>query len=103
MQRNSTRRYRGSDDPQVCHVGPTAQDFMAAFGLGASERHIGTVDAEGVALAAIQGLYQMVQEKDAKIEALEARLAALEGAFQAEERPSVSFADLAKKSNVVER
>jgi len=41
--------------------------------------------------------------KDAQIEALEARLAVLEGALQAEERPSVSFADLAKKSNVVER
>ncbi len=84
MQRNSTRRYRGSDDPQVCHVGPTAQDFMAAFGLGASERHIGTVDADGVVLAAIQGLYQVVQEKDAKIEALEARLSMLEEALQAE-------------------
>jgi trimeric autotransporter adhesin len=32
-----------------------AQDFHAAFDLGTDERHIATVDADGVALAAIQG------------------------------------------------
>jgi hypothetical protein len=48
-----------------------AQDFAAAFGVGESERHINTVDASGVALAAIQGLNQVVQEKDARITALE--------------------------------
>ncbi|HEU0300423.1 MAG TPA: hypothetical protein VFR37_13230, partial [Longimicrobium sp.] len=35
---------------------PTAQDFHAAFGLGHDERSIGTVDADGVALAAAQAL-----------------------------------------------
>ena len=69
---------------------------MATFGLGASERHIGTLDAEGVALVAIQGLYQLVQEKDAQIEALKARLAALERASLAKEHPSVALADPAK-------
>ncbi|MCS6911465.1 MAG: hypothetical protein NZM11_12995 [Anaerolineales bacterium] len=34
---------------------------------GRRNRHITTVDADGVALAAIQGLYQVVQEKDAEI------------------------------------
>ena len=42
-------------------MGPTAQDFYAAFGLGEDERHISTVDADGVALAAIQGLYAQNQ------------------------------------------
>jgi hypothetical protein len=64
------------------HIGPMAQDFKAAFGLGSSDTSICTVDADGVALAAIQGLNQKleqtVQEKNAKIETLEARLAALE-------------------------
>jgi hypothetical protein len=60
------------------HIGPMAQDFHAAFGLGDSERHIATVDADGVALAAIQGLHQLVQRQAATIEALEARLAAHE-------------------------
>ena len=41
----------------VDHYGPTAQDFHAAFGLGDDDDTlIGTQDADGVALAAIQGL-----------------------------------------------
>jgi restriction endonuclease S subunit len=40
--------------------------------------HIGTVDADGVALAAIQGLHELVREKDAEIEELKARLERLE-------------------------
>jgi len=42
-------------DSSVRHLGPTAQDFMAAFALGNSDRMIGMQDADGVALAAIQG------------------------------------------------
>ena len=61
----------------VKHVGPMAQDFRAAFGLGAHETAIATVDADGVALAAIQGLSQKLQEKEARIEALERTLAEL--------------------------
>ena len=48
-------RYR-EETSRARHMGPMAQDFYAAFGLGDSERHITTVDADGVALAAIQGL-----------------------------------------------
>ena len=59
-----------SEDPSIRHMGPTAQDFRAAFGLGVSERHITTVDADGVALAAIQGLYQLLRESDASVDAL---------------------------------
>jgi hypothetical protein len=66
------------DDPDVRHVGPMAQDFYAAFNVGPDDKHIATVDADGVALAAIQGLNEVVQEKDAKITALEKRLAELE-------------------------
>jgi hypothetical protein len=76
----------------IRHIGPTAQDFYAAFGYGGDETAIGTIDADGVALAAIQGLYEKVQTQEeklatkdeqlaaqeAEIEALEGRLAALE-------------------------
>jgi hypothetical protein len=55
----------------VKHVGPMAQDFMKAFGVGDDDKMIGMQDADGVALAAIQGLNQIVQAKDAKIAALE--------------------------------
>ena len=37
-------------------MGPMAQDFRAAFGLGVSERMIDVVDADGVNLAAVQAL-----------------------------------------------
>ena len=40
----------------VRHLGPMAEDFRAAFGLGSDERSISSVDAQGVAFAAIQGL-----------------------------------------------
>jgi hypothetical protein len=71
--------------PSVRHLGPVAQDFAAAFGLGDNDKHIATVDADGVALAAIQGLNEIVrgqrrelQAKADQIDALEKRLAALE-------------------------
>src|SRR5204862_8109035 len=50
-----------TEDEHVRHLGPTSQDFSAAFGLGANDRTIAVVDADGVALAAIQGLHQIVQ------------------------------------------
>jgi Flp pilus assembly pilin Flp len=67
-----------SQGPAVRHIGPMAQDFHAAFGVGEDDTHINMVDANGVALAAIQGLYQLVQEQEMHITVLEARLAALE-------------------------
>ena len=72
-------------DPSVRRMGPTAQDFYAAFGLGDDDKRISTLDASGVALAAIQALNEKIQSKDAQLEAqqrqiaiLEARLAELE-------------------------
>jgi type VI secretion system secreted protein VgrG len=61
------------------HLGPMAQDFHSAFGLnGADDKHIATVDEEGVALAAIQGLNQKLEQKETEITELKQRLAALE-------------------------
>ena len=64
------------------HMGPMAQDFYAAFGLGSSERHISAVDAAGVSLAAVQALNaeleQEIADKDAQLQSLNERLAALE-------------------------
>jgi len=66
-----------SQDTKVRHMGPMAQDF-AAIGLGMDDVTIATVDADGVALAAIQGLYQIVQEQEQENAELRERLAALE-------------------------
>lgn len=64
------------------HLGPTAEDFHAVFGLGDSDRRIGLIDAIGVALAAIQGLNAkfeaLATAKDAEIAALKERLAQVE-------------------------
>ncbi|MDH5286185.1 MAG: tail fiber domain-containing protein [Betaproteobacteria bacterium] len=61
--------------PQIRHVGPAAQDVHAAFGVGESERAISAVDADGIALAAIQGLHRALAAKERRIAALEARVA----------------------------
>jgi trimeric autotransporter adhesin len=58
---------------EALHMGPMAQDFRAAFGLGRDDKTINTTDAQGVALAAIQGLHQMVKARDAEIAKLKAK------------------------------
>jgi hypothetical protein len=69
----TTWNYRANGS--IRHMGVMAQDFYAAFGLGLDDRHISTVDAEGVALAAIQGLYQKVKALEAENAQLKAVLA----------------------------
>ena len=82
-------RWNFIGDVATPHVGPMAQDFHAAFRVGTDDRHIATVDADGVALAAIQGLNQKLEQdtamlrseldrKDAEIQQLSQRLGALE-------------------------
>ncbi|MCP5100310.1 MAG: tail fiber domain-containing protein [Chloroflexi bacterium] len=59
------------DEDEIRHMGPMAQDFYAAFGLGADNRHVAPLDANGVALAGVQELHEIVQDQEAQIEALE--------------------------------
>ena len=56
---------------EVRHLGPMAQDFRAAFGLGDDDRTYYAVDAQGVALAAIKALNEEVTAQEARIEKLE--------------------------------
>ncbi len=56
-------------------MGPMAQDFHAAFGLGVSDKMIDTVDPDGVALAAIQGLHAEIAEVRAEMEAMRGQMA----------------------------
>ena len=51
-----------------------AQDFKAAFELGSDNRTIGFVDEGGVALAAIQGLNQKLQEQAGQLKARNAEI-----------------------------
>ena len=78
--------YRVQSDA-IRHMGPSAQDFRAAFGLGRDDRTISTIDADGVALAAIQGLNRKLEQEVATLAArntaLEAALTRLESKLEA--------------------
>ena len=69
-------------DQKVRHIGPMAEDFFDAFSVGGTNKGISVTDSAGVTLAAIQGLYKEVQQKNAELAArnaeLENRLANLE-------------------------
>ena len=71
--------------PGLRHLGPVAQDFRGAFGLGADDVSIASVDEAGVALAAIQGLNAKLERENAR---LRAELAELRGAVEALSRAS---------------
>lgn len=75
-----------ADECETEHLGPMAQDFHEAFGLGGSDKGIAFVDSDGVALASIQALNSLVEAKDARIEELEAKSAALEARLAAIEK-----------------
>lgn len=66
-----------TQDQSIRHAGPTAQDFRAAFGLGESELGINGVDADGIALRAIQALESRTRTADEHTRALEAEVVAL--------------------------
>jgi len=72
-----TWNYKTQAD-SIRHIGPTAQDFKAAFGVGETDTGITTIDADGVALAAIQGLVEELKERDKKIAELKTKSAEID-------------------------
>lgn len=70
-----------AQDPAIRHVGPTAQDFHAAFGLGEDPLGISTIDADGIALRAIQALEARTRALHEENAALGAELAELRSAL----------------------
>lgn len=73
-------------DPGTRHVGPMAQDFHSIFELGPDDKHIAPIDEGGVALAAIKGLNQKLDEqlraKQAEIEQLKSTITQLQSAVK---------------------
>ncbi|MCX6832230.1 MAG: tail fiber domain-containing protein, partial [candidate division Zixibacteria bacterium] len=67
----SITRWNYKGDNQAEHIGPMAQDFKAAFGVGANDKSISTIDPSGIALAAIKALNSKMQELNAKTTQLE--------------------------------
>lgn len=60
------------DPPHVRHLGPVAQDWWAAFGVGENDKTICCADANGVALVAIQALHRELSELREEVTALRA-------------------------------
>jgi len=77
----TTWRYK-EGEADVRHIGPMAEDFWNAFHVGYGDHTIADLDARGVALAAIQGLKQALDEKTVTIDALQRRLDAVETLLQ---------------------
>jgi hypothetical protein len=61
---------------------------------GQDDRHISTVDADGVALAAIQALDKLSREKDKKIDQLTRELDALRAALEPLQRATAKVGRL---------
>jgi hypothetical protein len=72
-----TWNYRQSDSGDR-HLGPTAEDFHRLFGLGNNDKAIAPGDMAGIALGAVQWLSAALAEKERALQALQARLDALE-------------------------
>ena len=79
----STWSYEGDS---VRHMGPMAQDFFDAFRLGGSRRHISSVDADGVAMAALQGLHAVHVQAQETVAGLKADAAEVAREVEANER-----------------
>ncbi len=63
----------GWEEPEIRHLGPMAQDFWNAFGLGTTDRKIGLIDGQGVMIASIQALLDRVEQLERQVADLESR------------------------------
>jgi hypothetical protein len=73
----SSWNYRGAPASER-HLGPVAEDFHAAFGLGRSDRYIAPTDEAGIALATVKALQQELHARDAELAHLREQMRALE-------------------------
>jgi hypothetical protein len=84
----------------VRHLGPFAEDFRVAFGLGTDNRTIGLLDIDGVNFAAVKALEARTAElrvKAAEVDRLNAEVGALR------ERQAAADARLAELEALVRR
>lgn len=73
--------------PEDRHMGPMAQDFRAAFGLGSGDTGIAAIDADGVNVVALQALFERMRRETGELRARLARLEAV-GAGARRELPT---------------
>ena len=53
--------------PDEKHVGPVAEDFYEAFGLGQGDENISTIDADGIMMLAIQELNRELKKQNEEL------------------------------------
>jgi hypothetical protein len=83
-----------SQNERIRHLGPMAQDFYAAFGLGENNTTITTTDIDGINMLAIQALTDRTKElseKIAELNQMKKRLQDLEKQKQALERRLITL------------
>lgn len=71
------KQWTYKDRSDEVHIGATAQDFYEAFELGADDKHISTIDADGIALAAIQALKKKNEKLQGEVDDLKILVSAL--------------------------
>ena len=98
-----TRWNLKAQNPEIKHVGPMAQDFYAAFGLGEDERYINSADVDGIALVSIQALYQMVTALEEKTAAVDRKAAALDRKMADLERMAAGLEEVRARLTRFER
>ena len=96
----TTWRYKQGEG-EVRHMGPMAEDFDAAFGIGYGPQTIADLDARGVALAAIQGLNQKLDQKLKEKDATTQRL--LNKAQQLSREKDAKLARLEREPTLIKK
>jgi len=79
-------RWNFKANPEAKRVGPMAQDFAKAFGLGKDDTKIATLDVGGIALAAIKGLSESIDKKDTEIASLKWQIAELRSMIEGQKK-----------------
>lgn len=90
--------WRYGNNARVNHLGPMAQDFHEAFGLGADNQRISTLDADGVALSAVKGLIMELQDRKARSAAQAGRIRQLQSELDALQRQQDALPPVPAKS-----
>jgi hypothetical protein len=66
----------------IRHIGPMAQDWYAAFRVGANEKTISSSDMNGVALASFKALNEQLEERKDEITDLKTQIARIEALLE---------------------
>jgi len=87
------------EEGNIRHIGPVAQDFHVAFGLGSDEHFIHTGDAVGVSLVAIQALAERNESLAEQNQALERQVKEFQHQLVEQHRAVAGRVDMLQQEN----